>query len=832
MKIQTKEKNMLILMVAIKSLILLLLMNKQKKKQSQQSGGIDYLFKRGYISNKTFSEAVKEEFENAVYDFFIACNIPFVNYDSKYFAKLFAILGYTLPLGGRNRLYNNILYMGDIYKINLHQILQDITSVDLVFALWESGDNKSTWFLCCVVAFINSNFDREQHILCFKGIKKSGLTGRYIAEQIKQTTDEFNVSYKVCHIALDSASNNIKFGADFKDLVTYELKNGVKDELEKLVCFKGTSSLVRCSAHIIHNSTLSLVKNFNHVILRTEDAKYEMSELAVAALNIETLGHGSLDISNTLSSELMHVRIGDDTQKSCSELVDLEKEGNAENEDDDNQSNKAYIDTMETNTDFESYRMLDGVNSTLNTDGDEVYNKHESDKLIKSTIDAYLYRGNDSDIDSEIESDIDSDIDTAMPQLQDDAESENYQPKFISYNVVEASKVILRYRNFVKHTRHNEAWNEACNKEELTFKNLCLDVKTRWNSTYKMLEEALKYQKAILHYTERHMSEKSFKLPKDHDKCAVIEMDDFTSLSVLHQLLKNLNVLTDIASAVGTSSSYWRQILRDLDFLFTDIQTGDFFEGLEFDETVLCNLKRCGYYGNVTLQKYHRAADESLSLLIAELFNPILARLLYVKTDDGLKVTDAAGKERLGDNVCRASFSVLPKSIEDLKNLVLEETYLEVLREINIKTLSNVNCISPKIIQIDSIQNYVDLKNSMVNDLKKNLHSCQTGTPEKRVEESTQTVRRTRFFGNQVLIDEDEVIEISDEMKNLEHSLRSSVDFNNPNEHFDSINDIELYCDSQWCIKRVIQNELDAYFELLNNSKVLQEYLRKQINND
>lgn len=88
--------------------------------------------------------------------------------------------------------------------------------------------------------------------------------------------------------------------------------------------------------------------------------------------------------------------------------------------------------------------------------------------------------------------------------------------------------------------------------------------------------------------------------------------------------------------------------------------------------------------------------------------------------------------------------------------------------------------MSPRSIQIDSIQNYVDLKNSMLNDLKNKLHSYQTGTPEQRVEESTRTLRRRRFFNSQVLIDEDDVIEISDEMKNLKHSLKSSIDFNNP----------------------------------------------------
>lgn len=114
--------------------------------------------------------------------------------------------------------------------------------------------------------------------------------------------------------------------------------------------------------------------------------------------------------------------------------------------------------------------------------------------------------------------------------------------------------------------------------------------------------------------------------------------------------MKILNVSTNTVSAVGTSSSYWRQILRDSDFLFTDIQTGDFFEGTKFDETILCNLKRCGHYGNVTLQKHHGRADESLGLLIAKFFHPVLARLLYLRTDDEFKVTDAASKGQLDES--------------------------------------------------------------------------------------------------------------------------------------------------------------------------------------
>lgn len=109
-----------------------------------------------------------------------------------------------------------------------------------------------------MVSFINSSFENEKYMLCFRAVDRNVHKARYIAEQIKQTVDELDVTYKVSHIIPDSASNNIKFEEDFYNMVNYKIKNGFKDNLSKLFFFRGTSSLVKFSPHIIRNSTLSV----------------------------------------------------------------------------------------------------------------------------------------------------------------------------------------------------------------------------------------------------------------------------------------------------------------------------------------------------------------------------------------------------------------------------------------------------------------------------------------------------------------------------------------------------------------------------------------------
>ncbi|XP_065869662.1 zinc finger BED domain-containing protein RICESLEEPER 1-like isoform X1 [Euphorbia lathyris] len=61
---------------------------------------------------------------------------------------------------------------------------------------------------------------------------------------------------------------------------------------------------------------------------------------------------------------------------------------------------------------------------------------------------------------------------------------------------------ILRIRNAIKYVRSSpsrlQKFNKCVEKEKIDFKrHLCLDVETRWNSTYLMLKAAVKFQKAF-----------------------------------------------------------------------------------------------------------------------------------------------------------------------------------------------------------------------------------------------------------------------------------------------------------------------------------------------
>ncbi|XP_049391177.1 zinc finger BED domain-containing protein RICESLEEPER 1-like [Solanum stenotomum] len=48
-----------------------------------------------------------------------------------------------------------------------------------------------------------------------------------------------------------------------------------------------------------------------------------------------------------------------------------------------------------------------------------------------------------------------------------------------------------------------EVFQECCEDENLVKKSLCLDVPTRWNSTYMMLSRVIEYESAIVEYADR-----------------------------------------------------------------------------------------------------------------------------------------------------------------------------------------------------------------------------------------------------------------------------------------------------------------------------------------
>ncbi|KAH0724986.1 hypothetical protein KY284_000851 [Solanum tuberosum] len=71
----------------------------------------------------------------------------------------------------------------------------------------------------------------------------------------------------------------------------------------------------------------------------------------------------------------------------------------------------------------------------------------------------------------------------------------------------EANVSIERVRQAVKYIRQSPArwkkFQECCKDENLTKKFLCLDVPTRWNSTYMMLSRVIEYEGAIVEYADR-----------------------------------------------------------------------------------------------------------------------------------------------------------------------------------------------------------------------------------------------------------------------------------------------------------------------------------------
>uniref|UniRef100_A0A3Q7JK04 BED-type domain-containing protein n=1 Tax=Solanum lycopersicum TaxID=4081 RepID=A0A3Q7JK04_SOLLC len=71
----------------------------------------------------------------------------------------------------------------------------------------------------------------------------------------------------------------------------------------------------------------------------------------------------------------------------------------------------------------------------------------------------------------------------------------------------EANLSIERVRQAVRYIRQSPArwkkFQECCEDENLAKKSLCLDVPTRWNSTYMMLKRVIEYEGAIVEYADR-----------------------------------------------------------------------------------------------------------------------------------------------------------------------------------------------------------------------------------------------------------------------------------------------------------------------------------------
>ncbi|XP_077228339.1 zinc finger BED domain-containing protein RICESLEEPER 2-like [Tasmannia lanceolata] len=111
-------------------------------------------------------------------------------------------------------------------------------------------------------------------------------------------------------------------------------------------------------------------------------------------------------------------------------------------------------------------------------------------------------------------------------------------------------------------------------KERITCKSLlCLDIPTRWNSTYLMLEIALKFRKAFERFGEEDvlfMAELKDGCPND---------DDWDNARVLTQFLKSFYeaTLRLSGSLYVTSNSYFHEVFKIERLLDESLKSGDVY---------------------------------------------------------------------------------------------------------------------------------------------------------------------------------------------------------------------------------------------------------------
>ncbi|XP_070007295.1 zinc finger BED domain-containing protein RICESLEEPER 2-like [Nicotiana sylvestris] len=78
--------------------------------------------------------------------------------------------------------------------------------------------------------------------------------------------------------------------------------------------------------------------------------------------------------------------------------------------------------------------------------------------------------------------------------------------RIVKDGLKESSISIAHVRYVVRYIRQSPArlrkFQECCESENIVKKSLCLDVPTRWNSTYLMLSRAIEYERAIKEYSD------------------------------------------------------------------------------------------------------------------------------------------------------------------------------------------------------------------------------------------------------------------------------------------------------------------------------------------
>lgn len=132
-----------------------------------------------------------------------------------------------------------------------------------------------------------------------------------------------------------------------------------------------------------------------------------------------------------------------------------------------------------------------------------------------------------------------------------------------------------------------------------------------------MLKQVIIFKKPIIHYSKHHVP-KQKKL--DDTICSIVTIDDFQIIKILAGLLRPLYILTDISSRKNISSSYWNQILREINNVFNKYLKSHFNQNFLancFNNLEASSFQKCAKCSLRTLEKYNDATLKSDDLFIS-----------------------------------------------------------------------------------------------------------------------------------------------------------------------------------------------------------------------
>ncbi|XP_059670980.1 zinc finger BED domain-containing protein RICESLEEPER 2-like [Cornus florida] len=198
----------------------------------------------------------------------------------------------------------------------------------------------------------------------------------------------------------------------------------------------------------------------------------------------------------------------------------------------------------------------------------------------------------------------------------------------VNDGINEVKKSILRIREFVKYVRSSpsrlQAFKKCVEEERIwSLKSLCLDVPTRWNSTYLMLKSAIDFQKALERLAEQNPS-LGLRLVEQDTSLEVSEEpmseDDWLKIRDLFKFLEYFyNVTKRISgSKYITCNKYFREVFGVQTVLLRWTKSED----LRFREMAIKM--------NAKFEKYCNIRKLNLILIIAVVLDPCF-KMKYVK---------------------------------------------------------------------------------------------------------------------------------------------------------------------------------------------------------